>query len=82
MAPVSALAKMAMGKVVDIPNSSVQQRVQLNPVMMVYFLPNLSEALPHKMAVVHCESEKTAEVIPAYLATSFFLTPKLSIISG
>jgi hypothetical protein len=73
---------MAMGKVDDMPNSSVQHSVQVNPVNIVYFLPKLSEALPHRIAVVHCASEKTADVIPAYLATSFFLTPKLSIISG
>jgi hypothetical protein len=80
--PVSALARMAIGRVVDMPQSKVQHKVQVRPVKIAGFRPNLSEALPHKMAVVHCESEKTADVIPAHLATSFFLTPKLSIISG
>lgn len=49
---------------------------------MVGLRPNASEARPHTIAVVHWESEKTAEVIPAQLATSFLSIPKDSIISG
>jgi hypothetical protein len=46
------------------------------------FLPILSDARPQGTAVKHCESEKVAAVMPAHLATSFFSTPKFSIISG
>jgi hypothetical protein len=56
--------------------------VAVKPIRIVGFRPNLSEARPHRIAVRHCESEKTADVIPAHFATSFLSTPKLSIISG
>lgn len=56
--------------------------VSVRPANIVGLRPNLSEARPQMTAVRHWESEKTAEVIPAHLATSFFSMPKLSIISG
>lgn len=50
--------------------------------MIVGFLPNRSDALPHGTAVQLWANEKTADVMPAHLATSFCSTPKLLIISG
>lgn len=71
-----------MGKFVDRPHTKLKMSVHVSPVNIVGFRPNLSEALPQSTAVRHCEREKTAEVIPAHLATSLFFTPKLSTISG
>jgi hypothetical protein len=56
--------------------------VQVRPTKIAGFRPNLSDALPQSTAVRHCESEKTAEVMPAHFATFFLSIPKLSIISG
>jgi hypothetical protein len=80
--PARALAAIAMGRVVDIPQINVEIMVQVRPTKIAGFRPNISDALPQRIAVVHCEREKTAEVMPAHFATSFFFTPKLSIISG
>ncbi len=71
-----------MGRVVDTPQINVEIMVQVRPTKIAGFRPNMSDALPQRIAVVHCEREKTAEVMPAHFATSFFFTPKLSIISG
>lgn len=81
-APESALAMIAIGNVVDIPQISVQTMVQVKPIRMVGFLPNLSDALPQSTAVKHCDREKTADVRPAHFGTFFLSMPKLSIISG
>jgi hypothetical protein len=81
-APANALAIIAIGKLMDIPHSKVHIMVHVKPKRIVGFRPNMSEALPQRIAVVHCENEKTADVIPAHLATFFSSTPKLSIISG
>lgn len=71
-----------MGRFVDKPHIKLNNNVHMSPINMAGFLPNLSEALPQSTAVRHCEREKTADVMPAHLATSLFFTPKLSIISG
>jgi hypothetical protein len=81
-APAIALAIIAIGRFVDKPHTTLKIKVHVSPTSIVGFRPNLSEALPQSIAVRHCEREKTADVIPAHLATSFFDTPKLSIISG
>jgi len=80
--PANPLATIAIGKLVDIPHNKVENMVSVNPIKMVGFRPSLSEALPQITAVVHCDNEKTADVIPAHFATFFLSTPKLSIISG
>lgn len=77
-----ALAVMAMGKLVDIPQTRKQIIVLSNPIRMMGFLPNLSDARPHATAVQLWLIENMAPVRPAHLATSFFSTPKLAIISG
>jgi hypothetical protein len=56
-APLSALAVKAMGKVVENPHNKLVTIVFNNPNNMMYFLPNRSLALPHAIAVTHCESE-------------------------
>ena len=81
-APDIALARIAIGKFVDIPHTRLKIKVHVSPINMVGFRPNLSETLPQSTAVRHCDMEKTADVMPAHSATSPFLTPKLSIISG
>ena len=80
--PARALAMTAIGSDVDMPQNRLDNIVIVNPTRIVGFRPNLSEARPQITAVVHCESEKAALVIPAHLATFFFSIPKLSIISG
>jgi hypothetical protein len=81
-APARALERIAIGRVEDIPQIKLEIIVQVRPIKIEGFRPNLSDALPQSIAVVHCEREKTAEVMPAHFATSFLFTPKLSIISG
>lgn len=81
-APAAALERIAMGRDVASPQSNEQIMVQVRPIRIVGFRPNLSEALPQSMAVRHCDRENTAEVIPAYFGTSSLAIPKLSIISG
>jgi hypothetical protein len=73
---------MAMKRLVETPQIMKQIMVLNNPIRMIGFLPNLSDALPHATAVILCDIEKMAPVKPAHLATSFFSTPKLAIISG
>jgi len=80
--PARALAMIAIGSEVEAPHIKLVIMVRVRPVRIVGFLPNLSEALPQTIAVTHCDNEKTEEVIPAHFATSFWFTPKLSIISG
>jgi len=80
--PARALAVIAIGRLVDIPHIKVESIVQVRPIKIAGFRPNLSDALPQSTAVRHCEREKTAEVIPAHFATFFLSIPKLSIISG
>jgi hypothetical protein len=80
--PASALAVIAIGRLFDIPQATLVIMVAVRPIRIVGFRPNLSEARPQRIAVRHCESAKTADVIPAHFATSFLSTPKLSIISG
>lgn len=71
-----------MGKLVDMPQMTKHIIVDIRPTMRVGFLPYRSAALPQGTAVALWEREKTAEVRPAHLATSFCFTPKLLIISG
>jgi len=73
---------IAIGRVVDMPQNIEVIMVAVRPSKMVGFRPILSDVLPHNIAVVAWESEKTAEVIPAHFGISFRATPKLSIISG
>lgn len=73
---------MAMVKLVDMPQATKQHMVAKRPVKMTGFLPSRSEALPQATAVALWDIEKTAPVMPAHFATSFFSTPKLLIISG
>lgn len=73
---------MAIFRLVETPQAKKKHMVQNRPVMMIGFLPNLSEARPQGTAVKLCAKEKTALVAPAHLATSFSSTPKLAIISG
>jgi hypothetical protein len=81
-APAKARDIIAIGRLVDRPHIKLKSKVKVRPVNIVGFRPILSESLPHIMAVTHCEREKTADTMPAHRATSFFSTPKLSIISG
>ena len=73
---------IAMVKLVDIPHVTKQHMVAKRPARMTGFRPNLSDALPQATAVVLCDIEKAALVMPAHFATLFFSTPKLLIISG
>ena len=80
--PARALAVIAIGRLVEIPQSKLASIVHVKPIRMAGLRPNLSEALPHMTAVRHCEREKTPDVTPAHFAMFFFSMPKLSIISG
>lgn len=80
--PMMARMMMAMGRLVDMPQMRKQIMVLARPQRIIGLRPNLSDALPHATAVKLCETEKMAPVKPAHLATSFFSTPKLAIISG
>lgn len=65
-----------------MPHITKHVMVLARPIRMVGFRPILSDALPQATAVQLCVIEKMAPVKPAHLATSFFSTPKLAIISG
>lgn len=80
--PARALVAIAIGRVVDMPHNKLENMVQVRPIKIAGFRPNLSDALPHITAVRHCEREKTADVMPAHFATFSLSIPKLSIISG
>jgi hypothetical protein len=80
--PAKALEVMAIGSEVDKPQNMVDNIVKESPAKIAGFLPKVSDALPHRIAVKHWDKEKTADVIPLYFATSAFGIPKLSIISG
>lgn len=80
--PIIALTAIAIGRLVAMPHIKKRNMVEARPIRMIGFLPKVSEALPHGTAVRLCDTENTAPVMPAHLATSFFSTPKLLIISG
>jgi hypothetical protein len=73
---------MAMGRLVDRPQTRNRIMVVKRPHMIVIFRPNVSDALPQATAVQLWATEKAADVRPAHFATSFCLMPKLRIISG
>ena len=73
---------MAIVKLVDMPQMTKQVIVLRRPKRIMGFRPTMSDALPHAMAVRLWDSEKTAAVMPAHLATSSLGMPKLRIISG
>lgn len=56
---------IAIGRLVDTPQTTKKVIVDIKPIMTVGFLPNLSEALPHGTAVQLWDSENAAEVMPA-----------------
>ena len=80
--PCSALAVIAMGRLVENPHINMVTMVLNKPSRIMGFLPKRSEAIPHGIPVKACEIEKTAEVRPAQRAMSFSGTPNDSIISG
>lgn len=73
---------IAIGKLVDMPQTMKPIIVKKSPARMTGFLPSRSEALPQATAVKLCARENTELVIPAHFAISFLSTPKLDIISG
>lgn len=81
-APDMALANKAIGSDVLNPHISDVSIVLSMPSRMMYFRPYRSLAVPHGIAVRHCEREYIADVAPAQKAMSGSGTLKLSIISG
>ncbi len=69
--PANDLAIIAIARLEDIPHSRHETIVIDSPMRTVGLRPNLSEARPQIIAVVHCERENAAEVMPAHHATSF-----------
>jgi hypothetical protein len=56
-----------MKRLVETPHIMKQIMVLNRPIRMIGFLPNLSDAFPHGTAVILCDIEKTAPVMPAHL---------------
>ena len=81
-APAMDLATIAIGRLLDMPQRRLAIMVHVNPSRIDGLRPKLSDALPHRMAVRHCEREKTPETSPDHFPMSLFRTPKLSIIAG
>lgn len=81
-APNNTRTVIAIGKLVETPQTKNRIMVVKSPVMIVGFRPKVSAAVPQETAVVLCATEKAADVRPAHFATSFCSTPKLRIISG
>ena len=67
--PCNDLAMNAHIRDLEKPKSTLDIIVQVRAPTIIGFRPHLSEARPHAMPVRHCESEKIADIIPAYLAT-------------
>ena len=53
LAPAKALAAIAHARERENPNRSDAHIVQNNPIKMIGFRPNRSEARPQAMAVIH-----------------------------
>ncbi len=81
-APARHLATIAQDKERESPNRTLVSIVQTMPAKITGFRPKRSDARPQAIPVTAWLKEKTAEVIPAHLATLFLGTPKLSIIWG
>ena len=73
---------MAHFRLREKPKSKLEPMAHVRANIMMGFRPYLSDARPQGIAVRHWLAEKTAEVMPAHLATSFSGIPKDSIISG
>ena len=80
--PWMARMATAMGRLVENPHRMKPISVVNRPSRMVGLRPILSDAQPQGTAVRPWTAEKVAPTSPAHRAMSFFLTPKLSIISG
>ena len=80
--PDKPRATIAHARDRERPKNRLASIVQSKPTRITGFRPNRSEARPQKRPVSAWLKEKTADVIPAHLATLFFGTSKLSIISG
>lgn len=72
----------AITRLVEKPKRILDTIVHVRAIIIIGFLPNLSDARPHEIPTKACDNEKTSESNPAYLATEFVGTPKDFIISG
>jgi hypothetical protein len=82
LAPERALATIAHFRLREKPKSKLENIAHVKASRIVGFRPYLSDARPQGMAVRHWLAEKTADVMPAHLATSVRGTLNDSIISG
>jgi len=57
---------MAQVKLCENPSSNTVPIVHAKLAMITAFRPNLSDARTQTIAVRHCETEKAADVRPAY----------------
>jgi hypothetical protein len=80
--PPKARASRAASRVFEKPNRRLEVMVQTRPAKMVGLRPKRSAALPHRMPVSDCDSEKMADVVPAHWAILSVGTSNDSIISG
>lgn len=80
--PLKTRAVIAIGKLRLKPQNKLVHMVTKSPIKMTGLRPKRSDALPHATAVTHCDSENTAEVMPAHRATLTLSMPNDSIISG
>jgi hypothetical protein len=67
--PATALTMIAQARVLEKPKSMNEHIVHVRAMRITGFRPNLSDARPQGIPVRHWEREKTAEVMPAHLAT-------------
>lgn len=82
LAPWTARTEMAMARLVDMPQTMKQVMVHSRPTIRLGFRPHRSATLPQGTAARLWKTEKTADVMPAHLATSFSDTPKSRTICG
>ena len=80
--PCTARAVIAMGRLVENPQTSIMVIVLTRPSRIMGLRPKRSEAAPQAMLVKPWQMQKMAVVRPAHQAMLFTGTPKDSIISG
>lgn len=72
----------AIGRLVLKPNIRDDIIVQVRAIMIIGFLPTLSDALPHDMPTKAWDNENTKDNKPAYFAIELVGTLNDLIISG
>lgn len=80
--PWSERVTKAIRRLLENPKRTLDIMVHVNAIIIIGFLPNLSDARPHEIPTNACDSENTSDSNPAYFATELVGTLNDLIISG